>query len=144
MKYSFLCIVENLTDILQGLCWTLWKKTNTYNFTRTSRSFKSVIFEQHIQMAFWFLLQRDNILTYALAPWLNLLFILSVSVLKHCQLLVTSTCHPMTRKAWFKEKLSYHWGTTLGTVSVETVRNVAQMFVELHLISPVTGDWPSR
>jgi len=35
-------------------------------------------------------------------------------------------------------------GTARCAVSVETAQNVAQMFVELHLISPATGEWPSR
>ena len=37
------------------------------------------------------------------------------------------------------KKLSYHRGTARRAVSVKTVLNVAQMFVELHLISPATG-----
>ena len=38
------------------------------------------------------------------------------------------------------KKLSYRRRTARRAVSVETVRNVAQMFVELHLISPATGE----
>ena len=38
------------------------------------------------------------------------------------------------------KKLSYRRGTARRAVSVETVRNVAQMFMELHLISPATGE----
>jgi len=36
----------------------------------------------------------------------------------------------------FNKKLSYRRGTARRDVSVKTVLNVAQMFVELHLISP--------
>jgi len=35
---------------------------------------------------------------------------------------------------------SYRRGTARRAMSVETVRNVAQMFVELHLIIPATGE----
>ena len=44
------------------------------------------------------------------------------------------------------KKLSYRQGTAPRAVSVETVRlrNVAQMFVELHLISSATSEWHSR
>ena len=38
------------------------------------------------------------------------------------------------------KKLSYHRGTARRAVSVKTVLNVAQMFVELHLVSPATGE----
>jgi len=38
------------------------------------------------------------------------------------------------------KKLSYRRGTARRAVSVETVQNVTQMFVELHLISPATGE----
>jgi len=34
------------------------------------------------------------------------------------------------------KKLSFRRGTARRAVSVETVLNVAQMFVELHLLSP--------
>jgi len=37
-------------------------------------------------------------------------------------------------------KLSYRRGTTRRDVTVKTVLNVAQMFVQLHLISPVLGE----
>jgi len=37
-------------------------------------------------------------------------------------------------------KLSYRRGTTRRDVTVKTVLNVAQMFVELHLISPALGE----
>ena len=36
------------------------------------------------------------------------------------------------------KRLSYRRGTARRAVSVETVLNVAQMFVELQLISPAT------
>ena len=42
------------------------------------------------------------------------------------------------------KKLSYRRGTARRAMSVKTVLNVAQTFVELHLISPATGEWPSR
>jgi len=44
----------------------------------------------------------------------------------------------------FNKKLSYRRGTARRDVSVKTVLNVAQMFVELHLISPALREWPSR
>jgi len=37
------------------------------------------------------------------------------------------------------KKLIYHRGTARRAVSLKTVLNVAQMFVELHLISPALG-----
>ena len=37
------------------------------------------------------------------------------------------------------KKLSYRRGTARRAMSVKTVLNVAQTFVELHLISPATG-----
>ena len=40
-------------------------------------------------------------------------------------------------------KRSYRRGTARRTVTVKTVLNVAQVFVELHLISPALGEWPS-
>ena len=40
------------------------------------------------------------------------------------------------------KKLSYRRGTARRSMSVKTVRNVTQIFVELHLISPTTGEWP--
>ena len=44
------------------------------------------------------------------------------------------------------KKLSYRWGTARRAVLVETVRNVAQMFVDLHLVGlrPAKGEGPSR
>jgi len=42
------------------------------------------------------------------------------------------------------KKISYRRGTAWRAVAVKTVLNVAQMFVELHLISPALGEWPSR
>jgi len=42
------------------------------------------------------------------------------------------------------KKRSYCRRTTRRAVSVETVRNAEPMFVELPLISPATGEWPSR
>jgi len=44
------------------------------------------------------------------------------------------------------KKLSYRRGTAPArrAVSVKSVLNVAQMFVELHLISPALSEWPSR
>ena len=42
------------------------------------------------------------------------------------------------------KKLSYRRGTARRAVSVKTVLNVTQMFVELHVISPALGKWPSR
>jgi len=42
------------------------------------------------------------------------------------------------------KKLSYRRGTARRAMSVKTVLNVAQTFVELHLISSATGEWPSR
>ena len=42
------------------------------------------------------------------------------------------------------KKLSYRRGTAQHAVTVKTVLNVAQMFVELHLMSPTLGKWPSR
>jgi len=47
-------------------------------------------------------------------------------------------------KQLFNKKLSYRWGTARRDVSVKTVLNVAQMFVELHLISPALGKWASK
>jgi len=41
------------------------------------------------------------------------------------------------------KKLSYRRGTARHAVSVKTVLYVAQMFVELHLISPASREWPS-
>jgi len=38
------------------------------------------------------------------------------------------------------KKLSYRRGTARRAMSVKTVLNVAQTFVELHLISPATGE----
>jgi len=38
------------------------------------------------------------------------------------------------------KKLSYRRRTARRTVTVKTVLNVAQMFVELHLISPALGE----
>jgi len=38
------------------------------------------------------------------------------------------------------KKLSYRRGTARRAVSVKTVLNVAQMFVELHLISPALNE----
>jgi len=38
------------------------------------------------------------------------------------------------------KKLSYRRGSARRAVSVKTVQNVAQMFVELHLISPALGE----
>jgi len=38
------------------------------------------------------------------------------------------------------KKLSYRRGTARRAVTVKTVLNVAQMFVELHLISPALGE----
>ena len=38
------------------------------------------------------------------------------------------------------KKLSYRRGTAQRAVSVKTVLNVAQMFVELHVISPALGE----
>jgi len=46
-------------------------------------------------------------------------------------------CEP--RNSQYK-KLSYCQETTQRAVLVETMRNVAQMFIELHLISPATGE----
>jgi len=40
----------------------------------------------------------------------------------------------------FYRKRSYRRGTARHSVSVKTVLNVAQMFVELHLISPALGE----
>ena len=42
------------------------------------------------------------------------------------------------------KKFSYRRGMARRAVSVETLRNVAQMFVELLLISFAIGEWPSR
>jgi len=42
------------------------------------------------------------------------------------------------------KKLSCRRGTARRAVSVETVRNVAQVFVELRFTSPATGEWHSR
>jgi len=41
------------------------------------------------------------------------------------------------------KKLSYRQGTAQCTMPVKTMLNVAQMFVELHVISPALGEWPS-
>ena len=40
----------------------------------------------------------------------------------------------------YYNKLSYRRGTVRRAVSVKTVLNVAQMFVELHLISPASRE----
>ena len=50
--------------------------------------------------------------------------------------------HVATDLNWNK-KLSYRRGTARRAVFVKTVLNVAQIFVELHLISPASGEWPS-
>jgi len=42
--------------------------------------------------------------------------------------------------SWLNKKLSYRRGTARRAVSVKTVLNVAQMFVELYLISPALGE----
>jgi len=42
------------------------------------------------------------------------------------------------------KKLSYRRGTARRAMSVETVLNVLQTFVELHLISPAIGESSSR
>ena len=42
------------------------------------------------------------------------------------------------------KKLSYRRGTARRALSVITMVNVAQMFVELHLISPALGEWHSK
>ena len=39
-----------------------------------------------------------------------------------------------------EQEVSYRRGTARRAVSVETVRNVSQMFLQLHLISSATGD----
>ena len=41
-----------------------------------------------------------------------------------------------------RQEFYYRRGTARRTVSGKTVLNVAQMFVELHLISPALGEWP--
>jgi len=46
-------------------------------------------------------------------------------------------CEP--RNSQYK-KLSYCQETTQRAMSAETMQNVAQMFVELNLISPATGE----
>jgi len=38
------------------------------------------------------------------------------------------------------KKLSYRRGTAQRAVSVETVRSIVQMFIELDLIIPATGE----
>ena len=38
------------------------------------------------------------------------------------------------------KKLSYRRGTARRAVTVKTVRNITQIFVELHLISPALGE----
>jgi len=53
--------------------------------------------------------------------------------------LSTISFHPNSNK-----KLSYRRGTARRAMSVQTMLNVAQMFVELHLISPALGEWPPR
>jgi len=40
------------------------------------------------------------------------------------------------------KEFSYRRETVRCAVSVETMQNVAQMFVEFHLISPETGELP--
>ena len=47
---------------------------------------------------------------------------------------------PPTLTAGENKKLSYRRGTARRNVTVKTVLNVAQMFVELHLISPTLGE----
>ena len=42
------------------------------------------------------------------------------------------------------KKLSYRRGTARHAMSVKTVLNVAETFLEVHLISPATGEWPSK
>jgi len=51
-----------------------------------------------------------------------------------------TSLHPMYIELTVYKKLRYRRGTMRRAVSVETVRNVAQVFVELHLISPATGE----
>jgi len=47
-------------------------------------------------------------------------------------------------KQYKKLSFSYRRGTARRAVSVETVRNVAQMFIKLHLKSLATGKQLSR
>jgi len=45
----------------------------------------------------------------------------------------------LTRWSWMYTR---SWGTARRVGTVETVLNVAQILVELHLISPALGEWP--
>ena len=49
-----------------------------------------------------------------------------------------------TNNSYRDKKHGCRRGTSRRAVTVKTVLNVAQMFVELHLISPALGKWPSR
>jgi len=72
-------------------------------------------------------------------------FLMCKNVLEvFCHLVVFSgarTLHGGTKK---NKKLSYRRGTARRAVSVNVLGNVTQMFVELHLIIPATGEWPTK
>jgi len=60
---------------------------------------------------------------------------------------IMQTVSKILQKLWmnspsFDEKLRYRRGTARRAVSVEIMWNIAQMFTEVHLISPSTGEWP--
>jgi len=48
-------------------------------------------------------------------------------------------CHPVYNEERTNKKLSYRRGTARRVVPVETVRNVAKMFVQLHLTFTTTS-----
>ena len=56
-----------------------------------------------------------------------------------CVIVIWSTCNLIVTADTFNQKLSYSRSrvTARHAVSVETLQNIAQMFVELHLKSPI-------
>ena len=75
-------------------------------------------------------------------PWMDQTH---VHLWTHVSRVTTARHKTPTRNDNYNKKLSYRRGTARRAVTVKTVLNVAQMFVELHnLISPALGEWPSR
>jgi len=57
------------------------------------------------------------------------------------RLVLSRACHEIRAIiAFVNEKLSCRRGTARRAVIVKTVLNIAQTFVELHLISPALGE----
>jgi len=74
--------------------------------------------------------------------WLYVKYFLLISLSRIVpkSAVVNSSADDFFCNSYVNKKLSYRRGTARRAVLVKTMLNVAQIFVELHLISPALGE----